>query len=209
VAVESRQFHAAIAEWEPSRASLDNAALGQLALALENVDRREDAIRVLEDQSRNDSDITGILAGRLKRQWLVDRRQEDAERSLNLYREGLEAARREARPDQQLYLGINVAFMLLAYVEDRAACADMAMQVLDACANVAPHDKWRLAAEGEAYLYLGDFDTAVARYQAALNSGPTPREVESMYQQALLVVGSIGTRTLADKFEAMFRGSGL
>lgn len=206
VAVESREFQGAVRHLELHKQELDDAALVQLALALEGVGRQEDAMKVLEEQGRSNMDAMGVLAGRLKRRWLLERRQTDAQRVQELYAEAFALAEAANDSKQAFYHGINIAFMDLAYGDDRSAAKTMARKVLAHCQR-ALREKWRLATEGEAYLILGETDVAIARYREAVCTQPTPtsRELDSMYQQAVLVVGLVGDKSTADQLDAIFR----
>lgn len=206
VAVESREFHRAVRLLEPHKGELDDQALVQLALALEGIGRQRDAIKVLEEQGRSNTDAMGVLAGRLKRRWLVERRRADAERAWELYKKAFALAVKASDSPQAFYHGINVAFMELAYRGDHAAAKRMARKVLNHCAR-APREKWRLATEGEARLMLGETDGAIESYQQAVQARPTPRELCSMYQQAIRIATLVGDKSAAERLEAIFRGT--
>lgn len=205
VAVEMRDFYKAIETLGGHPESLDEGGLVQLALALESVGRQDDAIKALQKVRPDFTDAMGVLAGRLKRRWLVGRRIEDAEKACELYQRGFELSDKAGRHDQAFYHGINVAFMLLAYRNDKTAAQDMAKKVLEHC-KVASVDKWRRATEGEAHLLLGKIDAAMESYQAAVNSNPSPRQLDSMFQQAVLVASLLGDEPAADRIEKIFRG---
>jgi hypothetical protein len=213
VAVESRQFQAAIAQWWPHRTELDEDATVQLALALESVGRQPDAIALLEtymeSQNRRGTDALGVLAGRLKRRWLVERRRQDAERALALYRRGYDAAVQRQDPAQAFYLGINVAFMELAYGHDLHASRAMAEAVLQHCRNsTAPKQRqWQLATEGEAHLVLGHLEHALPAYAGAVAAHPEPWELRSMQQQALRLADLVGADdAFIERLQRVFRG---
>src|SRR5262249_52417246 len=105
VAVESRDFQKAIRTLEGHVAELDEPGLVQLALAYDSVGRSDDAIKLLESHGKDRTDAMGTLAGRLKRRWLLDHREEDYHRALQLYSDALELSK-EA-PDQRYYHAIN------------------------------------------------------------------------------------------------------
>ena len=206
-AVEMREFQNAINILEDHPEALDEAGLVQLALALDSVGRREKAIQAL--QSRKDktdfTDAMGVLAGRLKRRWLVERRANDADEALKLYQEGFELSEKSGRHDQAFYHGINVAFMQLAYRGEEAAAKETAKKVLAHCA-AAKGDKWRMATEGEANLLLGDTEAALKAYRAAVGLSPSPRECDSMYQQAVRVASLVGNEVADEGLAKIFRG---
>jgi len=189
VAVEMRRFHEAVEKFWPHRAELDDEGAVQLALALEAVGRRQDAVQLLEQHQRRGSDILGVLAGRFKRFWLLDHRRADAEKALELYQKGCQEAVAKGDAEQAYYMGINVAFLHLAYRKDYEAAAEMAQQVLAQCekAEDAGNEMWRLATQGEAHLILGSVLVALESYEGAVACGPSPRELDSMRQQALRI----------------------
>jgi tetratricopeptide (TPR) repeat protein len=205
-------FNAAIAQLEPYRDELDSAARVQLALALDSVGRRDEAMDVLRQQGASSTDAMGTLAGRLKRRWLTSRRAADAERARDLYTQALEAAERRGDHAQAYYLGINVAFFHAAYSRDEQSAREAAVRVLEHCRAAGAGQErtsdqmWRLATEGEANLLLGDAVTALARYEAALRHEPMPWQIASMYQQALHLARIFEADALAEQLRTMFRG---
>jgi pimeloyl-ACP methyl ester carboxylesterase len=207
VAVEMRQFYDAIKTLEGHPESLDEGGLVQLALALESVGRREDAIKVLQNWKLHpdSTDAMGVLAGRLKRRWLVERRSDDAENASQLYQQGFDQAEKAARHDQAFYHGINVAFMQLAYRNQESVAQETANKVLEHC-RAAKLDVWRLATEGEAHLLLGNIDAAMAGYRAAVTCNPKPRQLDSIFQQAVRVASLVGNEAAADFLQEIFRG---
>jgi hypothetical protein len=207
VAVEMRDFYQAIATLESHPESLDEGGLVQLALALESVGRQAEAIEVLQKRKScpDYTDAMGTLAGRLKRRWLVQRTAEDADRACDLYQQGFDLSEKAENHGQAFYHGINVAFMQLAYRNQKPAAKETAKKVLAHC-QLADPEKWRYATEGEAHLLLGEIDAAMAGYQRAVDSKPSPRELDSMYQQAVRVASLTGNESAADRIETIFRG---
>jgi hypothetical protein len=63
----------------------------------ESVGRQGDAIDMLTKADPRGTDPIGVLAGRLKRRWLVEHKRSDAEQALSLYGQAL--ARAERKPD--------------------------------------------------------------------------------------------------------------
>jgi len=209
VAVESRNFQKAIELLEPHMDELDNDAVVTLALALESVGRSKAAISLLERNKNTGTDPMGVLAGRLKRRWLVERRDSDALRARELYAEGYRIAEWENDHDQAFYHGINIAFMDLAYTSNRteakAKAAEMAEVVLEHCKQAEP-GKWRYATEAEALLMQRDGSAALERYKAYIDESPTPRELESTYMQAKSVADLMGMRKVPGQLDSLFRG---
>jgi predicted TPR repeat methyltransferase len=80
--------------------------------------------------------------------------------------------------------------------------------VIEYC-KLSPADKWRLATEGEASLYLGEVEAALASYAAALALEPDPREIDSMHRQAVWAVRALGDDAAEVKLQALFDNRGL
>jgi hypothetical protein len=214
VAIESREFQHAVELFEPHQEKLDESGLVQLALALEGVGRQGDAIRVLTEHGRSRTDAMGVLAGRLKRQWLLTRRVEDAEGASRHYEEALTLALAGPKPNyaQAHYHGINLAFFALAYGENLEAARVRANEVLEYCGKaqvneLAKDRKWRLATEGEAALILADNATAFQRYREAADPAlcASPRELQSMYQQAAYISRLVGDGAVQRELSEIFR----
>lgn len=209
VAVEMRQFHHAITLLEPIQDKLDERGLVQLALAYEGIGRQQDAIKLLETV-RGDTDAMGVLAGRLKRRWLVEQQRDDAERARDLYAEGFKISAERNDAPQAFYHGINLAFMTLACgdkpeIERQTIARQLAQKVIEYCAQ-APVNKWRLATEGEAKYVLGEKVAALGSYEVAVHSkpAPTPRELDSMYQQAIRLTSILGDEDTANRLNTIF-----
>ncbi|MEZ5142231.1 MAG: tetratricopeptide repeat-containing protein [Acidimicrobiales bacterium] len=206
VAVERRDFHRAIDLLAPHAGDLDDRHLVELALALDETGDREAAIEVLRAHATG-TDARGTLAGRLKRAWLADGTRREAEEALELYREAYQEAVQRADHAQAAYLGINVAFLELAYVGDRAAAATTAEDVLTHCAE-DHDDRWRAATEAEAHLYLGDRAEALACYRRAAAGATSARALTSTFQQAAWVASELDDDRLADELAALYHGVG-
>ena len=210
VAVETRRFQDAIDRLEGHADELDDAHLVQLALALESVGRTDDALAHLEIRASLGSDARGVLAGRLKRRWMAEGRASDGEEATDLYAAGHRAAVEAGDWDQALYHGINEAFMLAVKTTssaDRARATELAREVLAYCERAAgPGDHWREATVGEARLHLDDAPGALAAYRRALEAGPSPRQISSMYMQARALAEALHDDDVARELDAVFRG---
>ena len=179
---------AATAQKLNSEEKLSTSALANLALALEMTGEQDRAIAILEENYEGDTELTGILAGRFKRRWLADpvEKEDEGRRAHDLYKEAFNKAAAANDHPQAFYNGINAAFMELALYHNRYDARVAAVKVLEHCRQ-ARRDKWRLATEGEANLYLGEFKFALDCYEAALHYSPDSREIDSMYKQAVWV----------------------
>lgn len=194
LAVERKEFLRAIELLLPRVNELDPTALVQLALALDGCERGDEALALLDARylggTATATDVMGVLAGRLKRRWLLGRTEADLARSRALYLEALNLAEAADDADQAMYHSINIAFLdTLSAPEASAvprAAVEMARRAL-AHTTAAKPGHWREATKGEAYLVIGDLDASLVAYRAALGRAPAPREVDSMYTQALLL----------------------
>lgn len=213
VATERLQFNEVINQLWDQRTELDDAAARDLALALDAQGRRVDAIALLEARAGTNTDAMGVLAGRYKRRWIADRREADARRSLELYEQGYRAASDNNDHAQAYYLGINIAFLKLVFGGDIRASRETAIRVLNHCHAVEPSEElgtdrmWRLATEAEAHLILGDLSRADDLYGRATEGtpAPTPRQRDSMFNQALRIANELGDDTGAEMLQRRFK----
>lgn len=211
LAVELGDFHAAVETLLPRAENLDDAALASLALALEGIGRGDQALAVLERHygggAMTSTEALGVLAGRLKRRWLVERAAGDWSRARDLYRLGLDRAEAECDHDQAFYHAINVGFLELIASPPASAvpasARSMAERAQSHCAQ-AGETHWRLATEGEAHLMVGDLDQAEMLYSRAIALTGSPREIDSMYSQAIRVATRVFGSNGADRIERLF-----
>ena len=205
VAVERREFTRAIDDLLPNADKLDERHLVELALALDASGRRDEAVAILErNAGLHGTDARGALAGRRKRTWLAEGLRDDGEAALELYRQSLAEATAGGDHDQAYYHAINVAFLELAYRDDRAAARAAAERALTEAAQAEP-GFWRTASEAEAQLYLGDTAKAVEGYRAAIALDPHAHEIESAYAQATRVAVELDDSALQEQLDAIFR----
>lgn len=215
VAIESRDFQRAVQLFEPKASQLDQEGLVQLALSLEGVGRQDDAITLLQQHGHFGTDAMGVLAGRLKRRWLLGRVAADGETARQLYEKALNTALINNNYAQAYYHAINVAFFQLFADHQPAVAQAIAHSVLEYCqkaqvVELASDRKWRLATEGEALIHLGQWNEAEARYRQAIvpEQHATPREIESMYRQAIYLSREVGDDTVTEMLAALFRNEG-
>lgn len=212
VAIESRNFQRAVQLFESRVSELDQEGLVQLALGLEGVGRQGDAIALLQQHGRSGTDAMGVLAGRLKRRWLASRIAADGAEARQLYGKALDAALAENNYAQAYYHAINVAFFQLFTDGRRADAQATARNVLAYCqkaqeAELSSDRKWRLATEGEAFIHLGQWNEVEARYRQAIapEQHATPREIESMYRQAIYLSREVGDDASLRMLSKLFR----
>jgi pimeloyl-ACP methyl ester carboxylesterase len=205
VAVQQREFQKAVDLLWPNQSQIDDDALVQLSLALEEVGRRPDAIKALEERPSLSTDAMGVLAGRLKRRWLAERVEKDAAKALELYSRALELSEARSQHAQAYYHGINVAFLQVVYRQDRPAAQAQALRVLDHSAQ-APDDPWKEATQGEAHLILGKTEEAMDGYRRFVAEEPSPRELSSAYQQATILADRLKNKPAREQLAEIFRG---
>jgi len=213
LACARRKRQQVVDQLEKNQATLDRQALVNLALALDELGRRQEAMKVLGDARRHGTDAMGVLAGRHKRNWLQDRIDQEARTALALYDEAYEIAKAKGDFSQAYYHGINLAFLALMYEDDPGKAKDIAQQVLEHCAYAEKNEKakdrlWRRATEGEANLILGKIDVARAHYESMLKSTPTPEpwQLTSTARQALCIADQLGDEALAQSLLQLFSG---
>jgi pimeloyl-ACP methyl ester carboxylesterase len=209
LAVERREFQRAVDLLEPRVAELDDNAIVTLSLALESLGRSQAALDVIETwaDGRDRLDPRGVLAGRLKRRWLLERRQADFDRALLLYTESRAAAMATRNFAQAYYQGINVAFLLLASTHDHDPVPQAALEAARLAlehVQLAPPNPWASATRGEALLLLGQLEDAIAAYRVASHAATSVRARNSMYVQAAAVTVRIYGRDARDRIDDAF-----
>lgn len=212
LAIEHKEFDRAIDLLMPGVNGLDAEAIVSLALALESVGRKDEAVEVIENWNNSNGkkralDPIGVLAGRLKRRWLVSRQQQDLDRALELYSVGLEHSEACMDHDQAYYHAINVAYLqLVSAPGDGPASSkvkDMARRALSHV-EASRENNWTHATTGEACLMLGDLESGVNAYRKARKLVKTLRECDSMHMQAVAVAtrlfGAEGAKLIDEVF---------
>lgn len=207
LALEQRDFHKAIRILEPIVDELDEDGLVRLALALEGVGRPDKAIAMLQKiRNKKFSDALGVLAGRLKRRWYVERRRKDVETSYALYKKAYTISIEKRDAQQAFYHGINLAYLDIAFKHNIPAAKRRAKVVLEHCRKASTKNHWLYATIGDANLILGRPDLAMEHYRRALTGKPSPREIESIFQQASRLADLLGnpdaTAEIVRLFEA-------
>lgn len=202
VAGEAREFRRVIEQLSPHVAELDEQAMIELALAYDGIGQGEKAIHFLEDRcahGANFSDPFGVLGGRLKRRWLLQRKEADWGKAHDAYSKGLarslDSEGKPTSPNQAMYHAINLAFLEMMHVPAVEAkipksALDHANQALEYALS-ASQDQWMHATKAEAQLYLGNIEIAAFEYRAAVRLAKQ-REIDSMYNQALVVGDRVG-----------------
>jgi hypothetical protein len=140
---------------KPMPQGLDDQGAVDLAIALESVGRSNDALNVLSAHKPQGTDVQGVLAGRLKRRWLVARAEADYQSAVRLYQQAYVQSTGQKPPDrdQAYYHGFNLAFLELAHAINYAVAIQRARQlaeeVLSHCekAQDPKQELWRLATD--------------------------------------------------------------
>jgi pimeloyl-ACP methyl ester carboxylesterase len=190
LAVENGEFQVVVNKLWPIRAQLDDPGVVDLALALDTLGRREDAIQVLEQHPRMGTDVLGVLGGRYKRRWIAERRREDFDKAFDFYQQGYAETVKKQTVDhaQAFYHGINIAYLALAGEQVNQSLAEqMAQNVLEHCRQVKDpkQELWRLASEGDAYIILNRISDALRVHQQAASHPKNPWQALSIQEQTL------------------------
>jgi tetratricopeptide (TPR) repeat protein len=178
------KYDAVVKKLLPNKDALDKNGLKRLVFALEGLDRREEALALLDEHpsAQEDTDLMGIIGGRYKRAYLKFPSQDDAETAFVYYELALEKSTAKENHSQIYYHAINLAFLQLVVENDQGKMRTYARQALDA-ANECGDDVWKFGTIAEASMYLGDLEKAKEYYaKAAEMSGI--REKISMHLNA-------------------------
>jgi len=197
--LEKKEYQAVVDLLLPNAGTIDEAALSSLAMALDGLGRGPDALEILERHYRGgeikSSEALGILAGRVKRRWLVERQLTDLARAVELYTAGYQGAAAADDHEQGYYHAINLAFLsLMATPQNTKEPPEVrrwAEQAIWHCAR-SPDTNWRTATKAEAELLLHHKETAFGLYKEAVRGTNSNRQLGSMYSQA----ARIADRTL-------------
>jgi hypothetical protein len=180
----------------------------RLAIALDALGRRDEAYEILANRNDLDSDALGTMAGRLKRKWLLSRRQADGDAAVEHYAKGHALATAANNLPQVYYHGINLAFLEFVLRGDRPAAKRRAQAVLDVCkasqANGSA-DAWLRPTVGEANLLLGEEAAAFAAYLPFIAASKgDPWMPSSTYLNARAIAKEYGDRDLARRLGEAF-----
>ena len=108
---------------------------------------------------------------------------------------------------QVYYLAINLAALAVMSSQPNSAipqlAKDLARRAVDHCAT-SPPSHWSYATEGEAALILGDLDRADMFYRKAISMTNSPRDLDSMYSQAIRIAARVLGELGAEHVETLF-----
>ncbi|NKI32315.1 caspase family protein [Croceivirga thetidis] len=163
------EYEAVIKKLLPQKNDLDPRGVKQLVFALEGLSRHEEAVEILlnHDGSKDNSDLLGMLGGRLKRSYLENFSGKTAQDSAECYKKGLAIAEERSNKGQIYYHAINLAFLSLVAMEDIGEMEYYASKALEAAENDSRESLWKLATLGEANLYLNNLEKAKSFYEKA------------------------------------------
>ena len=164
------KYQAVLQELLPNANELGEDGLKQLIFALEGLDRRDEALDILNknETAQGNSDLLGIIGGRHKRAYLLNNLKKDGDAAMEYYNKGLEIALAQEKKNygQIYYLAINLANTSIVILNDQDKMRHYAQQALDATKECID-DLWKIATVAEASLYLGDMETAKINYEKA------------------------------------------
>lgn len=195
------KYDAVVRELLEDAAELDPQRLRQLIFALEGLDRREEAMKLLESHPvlQHSTDFMGIIGGRYKRAYLKKPQRRDGEAAQVYYGLALEEAESGGNPGQIYYHSINLAFLALVVEEDRKAMLQYAKKALEATEK-AEDSLWKTATRAEANLYLGNLEEARKDYARAAEAAGVRQKI-SMHLNASAAYSRLsGTETGKDDF---------
>lgn len=185
-------YDAVVKKLLPKKDSLKGRALRQLIFALEGLDRKEEVISLLENHPslKENTQLLGLLGGRIKREFLLSFQDEDGERAYEFYEKALGIAQEKKDTQEIYYHAINMAFLSLVYQEEKQEMREFAQIALTAAQEDSFDTIWKQATIAEASLYLGDLTTSKEFYIKAA-SGAGIREKISMHTNALIAYSTL------------------
>lgn len=211
IAHENSDLQCRATQLLPQAHDLDPAALVDLALALDALSRRDDAIRILEQHAnKKSSDALGTLAGRLKRKWISQRIYADMLLARETYREGLSIAQKNEDHQQIFYHAINIAFLDYCSTPTNQkapqSVIDFSNIALSACINYDKHntDPWAIATLAEAHLLLGDVEKSSNYYKRAMEMSESIRAAASIRLNATEIARRSGCSDTIKMVKALF-----
>lgn len=212
IALELGEFQRVIDVLLPSAADIDDAAIIDLAMALDGLNRGDDALAILTERhgagNLRLSDALATFGGRLKRQWLVGRLDRDFQSARQLYQKALTLAEEQGNDGQAAYHLVNLAFLeVMASAPDTAvpeSAKDLARRANEHAVKVTPMTNWMLATQGECSLILGDLDEGLRLYRETLRITKSSRQIDSMFSQAARIVIRAFGKEGAQRLEKVF-----
>lgn len=171
----------------PTKDALNIKGLKQLLFALEGLDRNEEVMDILlhHPLSQENTDLMGVLGGRLKRRYLHTFLNEDGKKAMEYYGKGYEIASQKEDSEQIYYHAINLAFLSLVYADDKNQMRQYAEKATEATQKVTMDSLWKNATIAEAAIYSGDFEKA-REYYTTVAEAAGIREKISIHTNAYI-----------------------
>jgi len=178
------KYDAVVKKLLPIVDSIDLNGLKQLTFSLEGMDRKEEALEIIENHplAKDNMDLFGLIGGRYKRSYLKSYSKEDGASAFEYYNKGLNQAVAENNLNQIYYQAINLAFLSIVVKGSETEMLKYANQALEATKSCRDN-LWKYATIAEANLYLDNLDIAKEFYKKASEMAGI-REKISMYTNA-------------------------
>ncbi|MDO9137004.1 MAG: hypothetical protein Q7U21_04220, partial [Lutibacter sp.] len=181
------EYNAVVKKLLPTKDTLNAKGLKQLLFALEGLDRNKEVMDILLNHplSQENTDLMGVLGGRLKRRYLQTFLEEDGKKAMEYYGKGLEISAEKKENEQIYYHAINLAFLSLVVEEDKNKMREYAQQAIDAAEKDSFSSLWKNATIAEAAMYTGNFEKAKEYYSLAAEAAGI-REKISIHTNAFV-----------------------
>ncbi|OUR92412.1 hypothetical protein A9Q87_08035 [Flavobacteriales bacterium 34_180_T64] len=159
------KYDSVVKELLPKVNDLDVNGLRQLIFSLEGLDRKDDALSILNENplAKDNTDLMGIMGGRYKRAYLNSYSKSDGDAAFDYYSKALEIAEKEEDFSQIYYHAINLAFLSLVISGNESKMITYAQQALNAT-DECRNNLWKYATVAEANMYLDNMDVAKEFY---------------------------------------------
>ncbi|MDO9594590.1 MAG: hypothetical protein Q7J19_06325, partial [Lutibacter sp.] len=186
------EYNAVVKKLLPTKDTLNAKGLKQLLFALEGLDRNKEVMDILLNHplSQENTDLMGVLGGRLKRRYLQTFLEEDGKKAMEYYGKGLEISAEKKENEQIYYHAINLAFLSLVVEEDKNKMREYAQQAIDAAEKDSFSSLWKNATIAEAAMYTGNFEKAKEYYSLAAEAAGI-REKISIHTNAFVAYSNL------------------
>lgn len=186
------EYNAVVKKLLPTKDTLNAKGLKQLLFALEGLDRNEEVMDILLNHplSQENTDLMGVLGGRLKRRYLQTFLEEDGKKAMEYYGKGLEISAEKKENEQIYYHAINLAFLSLVVEEDKNKMREYAQQAIVSAEKDSFNSLWKNATIAEAAMYTGNFEKAKEYYSLAAEAAGI-REKISIHTNAFVAYSNL------------------
>jgi pimeloyl-ACP methyl ester carboxylesterase len=178
------KYETVVQQLLPKKNQLDEDGLKQLIFGLEGLDRRDEALELLNSNelTQENTNLMGMIGGRHKRTYLFQHLKKEGETAYEYYSKGLNISTDKEDYDQMYYHAINLAFLSLVMNKDEDKMKDFSNKALDAVSN-CDDDLWKFATVAEANLYLNNLDISREFYEKAAKMADIRQKI-SMHTNA-------------------------